>query len=119
SLAGQLCWPRGDDPPLEGEGLRAPVHFGATAPSDRLDWRAGQRVVRREQPAERLQLVEAAVAEQGQGPAQALDDLVAVQEGGRYRERPFGAGHGEEFAVAQQLLHSPNRNAELAGYIGE
>ena len=33
--------------------------------------------------------------------------------------RPFGTGHGEEFAVAQQLLHSPWRDAEPGGYIGE
>ena len=35
------------------------------------------------------------------------------------QERPFGTGNGEEFAIAEQLLHSPNRNAEQAGYIGE
>ena len=39
-------------------------------------------------------------------PAEEID-LVAVKEGGRYRERPFGTGHGEEFPVAQELLHSP------------
>src|SRR5689334_16763259 len=105
--------------PLEREGLRAPVHFGAAVLDDRVDRRAGQRVVGREQPAERLQLVEAAVEEQGQRSAQALDDLMAVQEGGWYRNHPFGTGHGEELTVAQQLLHSPGRNAELAGYIEE
>jgi len=71
----------------------------------------GSESSRREQPAHRLQLVESAVEEQGEGSAQALDDLVAVQEGGRDRERPFGTGHGEEFPVAQELLHSPYRHA--------
>jgi hypothetical protein len=80
---------------------------------------AGPRLVRREQPAKRLRLIEAAVEEQGQGAAQALDDLVAVKEGGRYRERPFGTRHGEEFAIAEQLLHSPHRKAEQVGYLGE
>jgi hypothetical protein len=45
--------------------------------------------------------------------------LLTVKEGGRYRERAFRTLHGEELAIAEQLLHSPQGDAELIGYAGE
>ena len=57
---------------------------------DRLDRRARQRVVRGEQPAQRLVVREAAVDQQGQRAVQPAHDLVAVQERGRHAERAVG-----------------------------
>ena len=55
---------RGTSPRLEGECLGAAVDLGAPAPADRLDRRAGERLVLGEQPVQRFGFVEAAVEEQ-------------------------------------------------------
>src|SRR5215471_20754670 len=67
-LPSQPSWPRAtaERPGLaravsERERLRPPVHLGAPVLAHRLDRRAGQGVVGREQPANRLLLVESAV----------------------------------------------------------
>ena len=55
--------------------------------------RAGQRVVGREQPAERLRLAESAVEQDGERAVQTPDDLVAVEEGRGHAVRAArGAG---------------------------
>ena len=112
--------PGGSSPrtaPLYRHGLGPAVDLGAAVPGDRLDRRARQRVVLGEQPGEGLDLVEPAVEQQRQRAVQALDDLAAVQERGRYADRAVRAGHGEQFAVAEQLLHTADGNVETGGDI--
>src|SRR5208283_197614 len=57
-------------PALERERLGPAVDLGAPAPEDRLDGCAGERFVLGEQPAQGVDLAEAAVAEQRQRPLQ-------------------------------------------------
>ena len=71
--------------PLDRERLGAAVDLAAPIAADRLDRRAGERLVLGEQPAQRGGFVESAVEEQGQRPVQALDDLRAIEERGRDR----------------------------------
>src|SRR6516162_1314743 len=88
----------------ERQRLGPPVHLGTAVLGDRLDRRAGQRLVCGEQPAQGLGLVEAAVEEQGECAVQAPDDLAAVEEGRGHAERAVRALDGHQLAVAEQLL---------------
>src|ERR1700756_5760057 len=120
SLSGAAGWAAWTQPSagwLQREGLCRAVNLGAAVPGDRVNRRAGQRLVGREQPAKRLGFVEAAVEQQGQRARQALDDLVAVNEGGRYRRLAVRTGDRQELAVAEELLDTPGGNAEPAGNI--
>src|SRR6266536_4038918 len=71
----------------ERERLRPAIHLGATMLADRLDRRAGQRLVSCEQPAQRIRLVETAVKEQCQRAVQSADDLMAIEECSGHAER--------------------------------
>src|SRR6516164_6669130 len=118
SAAGSGVRRRGG-PRSERQRLRPAVHFGAPVLGHRLDRRARQRVIGREQPAQRLRLVEAAVEEHGQRPVQALEDVVAVQEGGGYAHRAVRALDRDQPVVAEQLPDPAGRKAEPGGYLGE
>ena len=48
---------------------------------------------------------------------QAFDDLITVQERGRYLDRAVRAGRGEQFAVAQERLDTADGDAETSGDI--
>src|ERR1700722_19579401 len=104
---------------LEGQGLGAAVDLGATAGVEGRDRGTRQRVVRGEQPAESLAVVESAVEQDGQRPRQALDDLGAVDEGGGDRPLAAWPGEGDELAVTEELLHPTDREVESRCYLGE
>ena len=102
----------------EGERLGPPVHLGAAVLRDRLDRRAGQRVVGREQPAQRLRLVEPAVEQDGERAVQTPDDLVAVEEGRGHAVHAAGALDRHQLSVTNQLLDPAHRDPESLGDLG-
>src|ERR1700722_10076732 len=104
---------------LEGQGLSAAVDLGATAGVERRDRGAGERLVRGEQPAECFDVAEPAVEQHGQRSRQALDDLRAVDEGGRDGALTARPVDGDELAVTEELLHPADGEAEPGGYLGE
>src|SRR5215469_15273656 len=108
-----------EPPSSEGQRLGAPVDLGAPVPAEGLDWRPWQRVVGGEQPAKRFGVVKPAVEEHRQRPAKSLDDVLAVEEGGRNAALPVRPGHGDQFAVAEQLLHPAGWDTEPDGYLGK
>src|SRR5262249_36104910 len=111
--------PRSPPPGSDRQRLRPPVHLGPTVLRHRLDRRAGQAVVGREQPANRLRLIEATVEKEGERAVQALEDLATVQERGG---PPPGAGRPAEryqLAVAEQLLDPAGRDAEAVSDLGQ
>src|SRR4029077_10881478 len=85
----------------------------------RLDRRPREGLVGREQPAEGFLLVEAAVEQHRQRPAEALDDLPAVKEGRRDGTLPVRSDDGQELAVAKQLLHAAGGDIERDGCLRE
>src|SRR5215472_3537075 len=85
---------------------------------DGLDGGTRQRVVGREQPANRLRLIEAAVKEQGERAVQSLDDLVAVQESGGHAQRAVRLPYRYQLAVAEQLLDPAARDTEAVCDLG-
>src|SRR5215813_6990441 len=106
----------------EAERLGSALHLGATAGAHRLQRRAGQRVVRGEQPAHRLPVAVTGVGEQGEHPGQALDDLGAAalprdQEVRRDAGHPVLARQAGQRVVTQQLLDALGGDAEPVGYL--
>src|SRR5919197_5266742 len=67
----------------DSECLGAALHFRAAILAERLRGGARQGRVGSEQPLQHFFVGEAVVPEEGEGTGQALDDLVAVDEGGR------------------------------------
>ena len=49
--------------------------------------------------------------------SQSLDDLRAVEEGGRNRAATAWAGDGEQFAVAEELLYPADGQVKPNGYL--
>jgi len=50
---------------------------------------------------------------------QALDDLIAVKDRGRYAQRAIGTLHSDQLAVAEQLPDPALRQAEAVSHIRE
>src|ERR1022692_647815 len=88
----------------ERERLRPPVYLAAAVRGYRLDRAARQRVIGGEEPSHRLDVAEAAVAEQRERALQAPDDLIADEESGRHAEGAVGALDADQLAVAEHLL---------------
>src|SRR5580693_9568854 len=97
---------QGGRPPaqLKSQRLRAAVDLGAAVGVERVDRGAREGRVGGEEPAKGLFVGETAVEQDRERPAEALDDLVAVEEGGRDRAVSARPGDGEQLAVAEQLL---------------
>ena len=104
---------------LEGQRLGAAVDLGAAVLVQRLDRRAGKRLIGREQPAEGFLVVEPAVEQDRQRAGQALDDLLAVKERGGDRAIAVGSGDREELTVAEELLYPADGETKPGGYLGE
>src|SRR6185437_16790815 len=102
---------------LERQRLRAAVDLGAATGVEGRDRGAGKRVVRGEQPAERLVVLETAVEQHRQRARQPLDDRSAVEEGGRDRAVTAWAGDGEELTVAEELLYPADGQTKPCGYL--
>src|SRR4029077_10230368 len=92
---------------------------GAPALGHRPERRAGQRVIDREQPADRLRLVEATVEQHGQRAVQSLDDLASVEERGGYRHGAIRPLNGQQLVVAEQLPDPARWDAEAVSGLGQ
>src|SRR5215469_2709755 len=103
----------------ECQSLGPPVNLRAAVLRDGLDRGAGQRLVGREQPAQRLHLVEAAVEEQGERTVQAPDDLVAVEEGRGHAEGAAWTLDREQLAVTKELLDPAHREPQALSGLGD
>src|SRR6516162_9531591 len=110
---------RSPPPGSDRQCLRPPVHLGPTMLRHRLDRRAGKAVVGREQPADRLRLIEATVEQEGERAVQSLEDVLAIQEGRGHAQRAVRLPDRYQLAVAEQLLDPAGRDAEAASHLGE
>src|ERR1700733_13417938 len=104
---------------LERQRLGAAVDLGAAVGVERVDRGAREGRVGGEEPAEGLFVGETAVEQDRERPAQALDDLVAVEEGRRDGPITARPGDGEQLAVAEQLLDATDGQVEPGGHFGE
>src|ERR1700722_2107676 len=104
---------------LERQGLGAAVDLGAAVRVERVDGGAREGRVGGEEPAEGLFVGETAVEQDRERAAQALDDLIAVQERGRDGSVAARPGDGEQLAVAEQLLDATDGQVEPGGHLGE
>src|SRR6266567_4974228 len=102
----------------DGERLGPPVDLAAAVRRDRLDRTAGQRVIRGEQPAHRLDVGEPAIEQQGQRAMQSTDDLVAVEECGWHAKGAVRALCAQQPAVAEILLDPAYGQAKPFGNLG-
>jgi hypothetical protein len=84
-----------------------------------VDRGARKRLVRGEQPAKGFLVLEPAVVQHRERPGQALDDLLAVDEGGGDRAVPARPGNGDELAVAEELLDPADGETKPCGYLRE
>src|SRR5262249_9757921 len=120
SGARRVTWVTGSPPPgSERQRLRPPVHLGPTVLRHRLDRRAGQAVVGREQPANRLRLIEATVEKEGERAVQSLEDLVTVQERGGHAQGAVRPPQRYQLAVTEELLDPAGRDAEAVSDLGQ
>jgi len=99
-------------------GLAPPVDLGAAILGDRLDGRAGKRLIGGEQPAQRLDLGKAAVEEQVEGAGQAPHHLTVVDERGRHAERAGWALDSQQLAFPQELLDAARGRASWSATSG-
>src|SRR5690606_21516037 len=101
------------------EGLGTSFDLGMTTCLDRLDGRAWQRVVGREEPAQRLDVVVTRVLQDGERAGQALHDIASVEEHGGHLWPAAAPAYAQELVVLEELLGAADRETHALGHFGE
>src|SRR4051794_4313442 len=104
----------------DGERLGPALHLCAPVLAQGLRGGAGQAVVGGEEPLQHLLVGEAVVPQERQGAAEALDDLVPVDEGsGDVQRAVLTPAYGDELALLDQLPHPGHLDVEHLRDVGQ